>query len=554
MHAAISSGIPLSEFELLTLHLGYHNRNHLVPGILSIMVSLAPRLESSYYGLNQRAWSRLDAGAAGYTNNGVPTNVLDRMELFYYDASWRLLERRTDESWNGTSFVHDSTSQWVWGQRYIDELVASITDGDVNDEFEDRFYAMTDRNFSVIGLSQSAGSSGERVRYDAYGHAQAMPLGDADHNGAVDLDDQNILLVNFGADIGDTGSPLYRVEADFDSNGAIDLDDLNTVNVNFGDSIERGRLSGSGNIVGYAGYIFEPATGMYVVRHRWYSTKNGRWLSRDPALYLGGYNLYEYAASSPVYLSDWLGLVPHTLHPPHDHDPGWSFPSTPVYYKPPHVHTPTVPAGPRPPVWDIRFPDMVDPLSPLELRRVYKAQKKCLEWAAEQILLVARNPNWFNSLPDCPCTISDIGTAPGDWNCLEDGDSQSYPFNKWRKYHPAARYQLRSRPGSPGDPGQQCVYDDDGKLITGGRSRGTVDYVSPITFPLRFTLVPFPFVDAPLVVPLPVPTEVDTLPGHRKHDVDPFDACDYAGLLHIYYHYRPSNNGNNCLTNNRDYY
>jgi len=231
-----------------------------------------------------------------------------RMELFVCDASWRLLERRTDESWEGSGFTHDSTSQWVWGQRYIDELVASITDGDANDEFEDLFYAMTDRNFSVIGLSQSTGASGERIRYDAYGHAQASPRGDANGDGLVNIDDQDIVLANFGKQIGDTGgTATYKVEADFDSNGAIDLDDLSTVFNHFGTTIERGRLSGSGNIVGYAGYIFEPATGMYVVRHRWYSTDSGRWLSRDPLGYVDGQNVYEALRTNPNRFTDPYG-------------------------------------------------------------------------------------------------------------------------------------------------------------------------------------------------------------------------------------------------------
>ncbi len=32
--------------------------------------NLASRLQSSYYGQNQRAWSRMDAGAAGYPDDG----------------------------------------------------------------------------------------------------------------------------------------------------------------------------------------------------------------------------------------------------------------------------------------------------------------------------------------------------------------------------------------------------------------------------------------------------------------------------------------------------
>ncbi|MFU8829759.1 MAG: hypothetical protein ACNA8P_10050, partial [Phycisphaerales bacterium] len=65
-----------------------------------------------------------------------------------------------------------------------------------------------------------------------------------------------------------------------DADGAVNMTDLDIHSGQSGKSIDRGHPSGSGNIVGYAGYIFEPATGMYVVRHRWYSTENGRWLSR----------------------------------------------------------------------------------------------------------------------------------------------------------------------------------------------------------------------------------------------------------------------------------
>lgn len=132
------------------------------------------------------------------------------------------------------------------------------------------------------------------------------PYGDADADGLVGLSDTNMVLAAFGEGIGDTG---YKVEADINGDGSINLQDLNAVNGNSGDSISRGRLSGSGNIVGYAGYIFEPATGMYVVRHRWYSTENGRWLSEDPLGYIDGSNHYLYGRSSPGRLIDSSGLA-----------------------------------------------------------------------------------------------------------------------------------------------------------------------------------------------------------------------------------------------------
>ena len=262
----------------------------------------APRMKSGYYGLNQRAWSQIDAGAAGYTNNGTPTENLDRLEHFYYDASWRLLERRTDTSWSGSGFIHEETTQWVWGQRYIDELIAwADAAKSPTTSFDDTMFAMTDRNFSVIGLN-----NGERVRYDAYGYALASPDNDVDADGLVGLSDSNAVSASFGSSY---GSGSYRVEADVNRDGSVNLTDLNAVNGASGDSIDRGDLSESGNIVGYAGYIFEPATGTYVVRHRWYSPTDGRWLSRDWIEYPDGQLLYGYGGSSPIHDLDPLGLL-----------------------------------------------------------------------------------------------------------------------------------------------------------------------------------------------------------------------------------------------------
>jgi len=275
----------------------------------------APRMKSGYYGLNQRAWSQIDAGAGGYANNGTPTEVLDRLEHFYYDASWRLLERRVDTNWPGSGFTHDQTTQWVWGQRYIDELIAWADDTKAaSSTFDSTTFVMTDRNFSVIGLN-----NGERVRYDAYGYALASPFGDVNADGTVDSSDSSIVTGAFGATYG-TGS--YVVEADVTRDGSVDLADLNAVSGANGDSIDRGDLSESGNIVGYAGYVFEPATGMYVVRHRWYQPETGMWSSRDPIGYVGGGNLYAYVDGSPQKYLDPTGLQP--MQPEVDLGGGWT--------------------------------------------------------------------------------------------------------------------------------------------------------------------------------------------------------------------------------------
>jgi RHS repeat-associated protein len=68
---------------------------------------------------------------------------------------------------------------------------------------------------------------------------------------------------------------------------------------------------GPDNIIGYGGYVFAPETKSYLARHRWYDPTLGRFINRDPAGYVDGLNLYEYAVASPILLSDPMGLEPN---------------------------------------------------------------------------------------------------------------------------------------------------------------------------------------------------------------------------------------------------
>jgi len=59
----------------------------------------------------------------------------------------------------------------------------------------------------------------------------------------------------------------------------------------------------------YTGQQFDPeAGGQYYLRARYYRPQEGRFLSRDPAGYVGGINVYMYVRSSPVNLNDPSGL------------------------------------------------------------------------------------------------------------------------------------------------------------------------------------------------------------------------------------------------------
>ena len=52
---------------------------------------------------------------------------------------------------------------------------------------------------------------------------------------------------------------------------------------------------------GSVGYYTDPnAEGLILCGQRWYSPAYARWLSRDPAGYAGGANLYAYCGDNPV--------------------------------------------------------------------------------------------------------------------------------------------------------------------------------------------------------------------------------------------------------------
>lgn len=67
---------------------------------------------------------------------------------------------------------------------------------------------------------------------------------------------------------------------------------------------------------GQFGYYTVDATNLILCSARWYSPTLGHWLSRDPAGYSGGPNLYEYCSSDPVGLNDPSGLDHRNSVPP----------------------------------------------------------------------------------------------------------------------------------------------------------------------------------------------------------------------------------------------
>jgi RHS repeat-associated protein len=291
------------------------------------------RARYSYYGGHQRATQKTDTDQDA---NFSP----DRFERFYYDPSWRLLERRIDDErgdsvlWSDDTIEYGTSSiaQLIWGVRYIDELVAVLVVDDYNPNnaktgaspspvgpgFFGARYAITDRNFSVIGFGVESGMDGTTkiptgakldhhlLRYSPYGVAETYIRTDLNRDGTLGSADAAIITAAGGESV---GFENFDVEADLNMDGTVDAADaLIYVNA-VGASVQASHLAADlGNVVGYAGYLYDDASAMYLARNRWYSAEKGRWSSRDPERYVDGQSQFEYVMSSPVLMQDPLGL------------------------------------------------------------------------------------------------------------------------------------------------------------------------------------------------------------------------------------------------------
>jgi RHS repeat-associated protein len=63
------------------------------------------------------------------------------------------------------------------------------------------------------------------------------------------------------------------------------------------------------NPIGWDGYVFDRESGLYTVRFRTYETGLGRWIERDPAEYVDGASIWQFAKSKPISKSDFSGLA-----------------------------------------------------------------------------------------------------------------------------------------------------------------------------------------------------------------------------------------------------
>jgi len=200
------------------------------------------------------AWNRLirmEAGAdkvAEYEYDGAKrrtvqktytAGVLSETRHLYYTKpdQWQVIEERIGTSPDSA----DAERQFVWGLRYIDDLVLRDRDTDANGSLDERLYAMQDANWNVTAVTNASGTVQERYAYTAYG-----------------------VPIFLDAAFGSRSSSSYQWETLF------------------------------------AGYRWDGVSKHLFVRNRVYSPMLGVWLQRDPIDVSEGSNLYEYVRSRPI--------------------------------------------------------------------------------------------------------------------------------------------------------------------------------------------------------------------------------------------------------------
>jgi RHS repeat-associated protein len=234
-----------------------------------------PSTPTSSFSAIYDAWNRLIALTSGssfvgqYAYDGqnwrTRKTVSGQLRDFYYTAGWQDIEERVStanwasssmsRSASGSSAVPQLDRQFVWGLRYIDDLVlrdrnpgGSGSSG--SGSLSERLYALQDANWNVDAIVDTNGTVQERYSYSAYG------------------------VVSFL-------TPAFAPR----SSSLFGWDTL------------------------YAGYKWDGESGLCGVRWRRIHPYLGNWISEDPlSLGIGEMNLYAYTAQAPLTSVDPSGL------------------------------------------------------------------------------------------------------------------------------------------------------------------------------------------------------------------------------------------------------
>jgi RHS repeat-associated protein len=205
------------------------------------------RLVKLVSGANTVSQYEYDGAKRRIVQKSYAAGTLTETRHLYYTrpTQWQVIEERLGTSPSSAN----PNRQFVWGSRYIDDLVLRDRDTNGDGTLDERLYALQDANWNVTAISSAAGSIQERMIYSAY------------------------------------GEPRFLGSAWIQQSDGYNWETL------------------------YAGYCYQSGTGLYHVRHRVFHAPIGAWTQRDPrASRSREAALAAYCEGSPLSSVDPLGL------------------------------------------------------------------------------------------------------------------------------------------------------------------------------------------------------------------------------------------------------
>jgi hypothetical protein len=147
--------------------------------------------EYEYYGLHWRSLKRAEVSEAR-----DPANPVHQHRVFYYNASWQVVEERIDDN-PAANDGDERIAELYWGARYIDDpVMRRVLDLAAGDLDWAHYYHITDAQFSTRALLGWGGMVVERNTFSAYGLARHHRRGDVNGDGAVDAGDTALIDLN----------------------------------------------------------------------------------------------------------------------------------------------------------------------------------------------------------------------------------------------------------------------------------------------------------------------------------------------------------------------
>jgi RHS repeat-associated protein len=262
------------------------------------------------------AWNRLvevrdsnDNLIAQYEYNGLNQRIkktVNNVETkLFFNENWQEIESATN----------NQVTNYVWGLRYIDDLI-------LREKGEERLYSLADPNWNIVAICDTTGDIQERYNYNAFGKRNIFDEDFTAKSGSevtsyvwgLRYIDDLVLREKGEERLYSLADPNWNVIAICDSVGNIQerytYDAFGKQNIFDADFITKAGTTFNWNRA-FTGQVLDSETGLMLYRERFYLTRLGCFVSRDPIGYsTGDFSLYRYVYNKSILLQDPHGLMP----------------------------------------------------------------------------------------------------------------------------------------------------------------------------------------------------------------------------------------------------